>query len=331
MKERVVIDTNILYALVDAYQTKDTKVTQLVIAKLKKYQLLVTSASVIEVIVKNKYLNNLDVIKKCLKPIIEKEYELIDIPYVPIKEEILNIIYKAERLEDVQNQIDDIINLKICREAELLNSILIIVISGIFDVLIENHNYKFDDNVKKKRQYLLIENLINERVEPHLSFFKKQLTKGYKYGKSANVAEDSFYFLLSTLIKSFFRDYHMINDSCFAKDSKCEKILETPFCIFKRNDSTIQKHLITIGNEIIDYEGMSELTTDALLFRLKHSYEEGAKIRKNDIFDWLIAFSLDTPNIKIVTVDRGFCNFLKNKHSDSYNLCDDLGFVKKPK
>jgi len=74
----VTVDTNILYRMVGI--TENPKMTDDSIQQLKeKHRLFITTSSLVEVIVKHK--ESLSGLKKCLKPIVEKELTPIHIGY----------------------------------------------------------------------------------------------------------------------------------------------------------------------------------------------------------------------------------------------------------
>ncbi|MCQ8801231.1 hypothetical protein NQU34_24190, partial [Escherichia coli] len=79
---RVVIDTNILYALTGVSVNE-----KVVTSSLNDFKLSITTPSIIEMVVKFQY--DLDTIKKCLEPIINESIELISIGHAPIPNEYL--------------------------------------------------------------------------------------------------------------------------------------------------------------------------------------------------------------------------------------------------
>ncbi|TON79443.1 hypothetical protein CGH48_25245 [Vibrio parahaemolyticus] len=82
-----------------------------------------------------------------------------------------------------------------------------------------------------------------------------------------------------------------------------------------------------IKTGISDLDGLTEKSLNFLLNILESAYKEKKKIRKNDIFDFLIVISLELAGTKIATLDKAFLRELKKIDVDSYNLCESLGFV----
>jgi hypothetical protein len=76
--------------------------------------------------------------------------------------------------------------------------------------------------------------------------------------------------------------------------------------------------------------GFSGLTDESLVFlmsKIEDAYKNGRKLRKNDIFDFLIVISLNMPDTLILTLDKGFLKDLKNLHPASYEACQGFGFI----
>jgi hypothetical protein len=66
---------------------------------------------------------------------------------------------------------------------------------------------------------------------------------------------------------------------------------------------------------------------DFLLNKIDSAYKNGRKLRKNDIFDFLIVISLNMPDTLIVTLDKGFLKDLEHLDYNSYQLCQKLGYI----
>lgn len=61
--------------------------------------------------------------------------------------------------------------------------------------------------------------------------------------------------------------------------------------------------------------------------KVENGYKYKAKIRKNDIFDFFIVFSLNLENTKIATLDKTFAKLLAEVDIESYNFCQSQGFL----
>lgn len=339
---RVVIDTNILYSLVGI--SVNSKVSK---SNLCDYKLSITTASVIESIVKHR--NDLVLIKKCLAPIINSRIELISVGHAPISNETLFKLCSADKLEDVKEDIRTLMELKILREAEFLRIFLIIVISCIFEVLSSN-GYSFKDEKKAIHQLTLVKALVESNLELFLDYFKTEIKNGYDAGNEQQAALNAFQEQISMLLRIFHFNYHLIktyplqgnlNTSNEAKqalitslkndrfDSKFQKYIDNPIAIVsqKKNFSIIDKHIASVRDGIFDLECITDKSLNFMLHKLVKAYKDKTKIRKNDIFDYFIIYSLNFENTKIVTLDVAFVKMLKEVDTDSYNLCQSLGFV----
>ncbi|WP_157918979.1 hypothetical protein, partial [Escherichia coli] len=192
---RVVIDTNILYALTGVSVNE-----KVVTSSLNDFKLSITTPSIIEMVVKFQY--DLDTIKKCLEPIINESIELISIGHAPIPNEYLYMLHFAKEIEEVTDLIDEIKTLKISREAEFYRFILILVVSGLFEVIRED-GYKFCDEARNQKQLMMVRSLFESNMDLILDYFKDEIRNGYMNGNEQQAALDDFQIKIIMLLNIF--------------------------------------------------------------------------------------------------------------------------------
>lgn len=337
---RMIIDTNILYSLVGLSTSQ-----KVIDSPIGEFKLSITTPSLIEVI--SKYHNDLDSIKKCISPIINENIELISIGHAPISNGFLYRLHFANKIDEVKDIIANVRALKISREAEFYRFILILVVSGLFEVIRED-GYKFDNDEQNNSQLSLVQTLLESNMEYILDFFKDEMRNGYINGNEQQAALKAFETILIALLNSFHVNYHMIktdtvnisgsqgslknlhdsleNDNF---DKKFKKYMDNPISLASK-----QKHQPAVDNHLKEMEksisGVSGLTEDSLSFlmsKVEDAYKNGRKLRKNDIFDFLIVISLNMPDTLILTLDKGFLKDLEDLNPNSYKKCLDFGFV----
>ncbi|HFJ8955101.1 TPA: hypothetical protein ACGWHD_003929 [Serratia liquefaciens] len=337
---RMIIDTNILYSIVGLSTSQ-----KVIDSPIGEFKLSITTPSLIEVI--SKYHNDLDSIKKCISPIINENIELISIGHAPISNGFLYRLHFANEIDEVKDIIANVRALKISREAEFYRFILILVVSGLFEVIRED-GYKFDNDEQNNSQLSLVQTLLESNMEYILDFFKDEMRNGYVNGNEQQAALKAFETILIALLNSFHVNYHMIktdtvnisgsqdslknlhdsleNDNF---DKKFKKYMNNPISLASK-----QKHQPVVDNYLKEMEkgisGVSGLTEDSLSFlmsKVEDAYKNGRKLRKNDIFDFLIVISLNMPDTLILTLDKGFLKDLEDLNPNSYKKCLDFGFV----
>ena len=337
---RVVIDTNILYSIVEVSVNE-----KVVTSHINDFKLSISTPSIIEMVVK--FQNDLDTIKKCLKPIIDESIELISIGHAPISNEYLYMLHFAEEIGEVTDLIDEIKTLKISREAEFYRFILILVVSGLFEVIRED-GYKFDDETLNEKQLMMVRSLFESNMELILDYFKDEIRNGYMNGNEQQAALDAFHSKIIMLLNVFHMNYHMIKTDTFPYNdlsvnieslstslnndnfhTKLKKYIDNPlsFASKVKYSSIINNYMAEMRNGMLDFSGLTEKSLDFLLNKIDSAYRNGRKLRKNDIFDFLIVISLNMPDTLIVTLDKGFLKDLEHLEYNSYQLCQKLGYI----
>lgn len=337
----VVIDTNILYSLVQI--SPNPKVDA---SSIRSYQLATTTATLIEAI--SKFRGDLHSLKACLRPIVNEEYTLLSVGHAPLSNEIIKAIFNAGSLSDVQDVIDQVVSLKISREAEFLRFVLITVIVGVAEFLREE-GYKFEDQDLSLKQTLLTRAMLEGNLEFFEQYFQQELRKGYSENNEQAAALDAFAVKLSSLIDIFIFNFHMVKTGLLPGDSYSEEdaerlkssissdvkrkkianIAENPLSYFskKKYYEVVDNYLGQVRNELTGNENMTSEAMEYIISKITTMYKQKAKFQKNDVFDFFILFSLHIPNARLVTLDRKFLSLLKSTDDKSYALCETLGFV----
>lgn len=337
----VVIDTNILYSLVQI--SPNAKVDA---SNIRSYQLATTTATLIEAI--SKFRGDLQSLQACLHPIVNEEYTLLSVGHAPLSNEIIKAIFNAESLSDVQDVIDQVVSLKISREAEFLRFVLITVIVGIAEFL-RDEGYKFEDQDLSLKQTLLTRAMLEGNLEFFEQYFQQELRKGYSENNEQAAALDAFAVKLSSLIDIFIFNFHMVKIGVLPGESYSEEdaerlknsissdvvkkkiasIVENPLSYFakKKYYGVVDNYLGQVRNELTGNENMTSEALEYIISKITTMYKKKAKFQKNDVFDFFMLFSLHLPNARLVTLDRKFLSLLKSTDAKSYALCETLGFV----
>jgi len=344
--QKVIIDTNIYYSLIGI--SENLKVNKDSFLNYDKY---ITSATLIECIIK--YKNDLITLKKIIKPLMDKEYQLISIGYVPIDNEQLHQIYLANNIDDIKITINKILKLKILKESEFARWFLYIIMPMAFDILSEIENYKFDDEIKMKDFQKYIYSLFNGNIEFILDKFINKLQDGYENNDPQESFSDEFYNTMYVIFFIYLSNYYQIKEfnsslkpaeletkirECIETD-KFYKLVKSdnennknPFSFFAKNkyEEKFIKSLELLIIELTDNFYHKKLTASAIKFIEKKIYKiftSKSKLYKNDIFDLLITISLE-PNIyRLVSLDKKYMTIIKEIDQKSFELIEELGLT----
>ncbi|AZZ98456.1 hypothetical protein [Pseudoalteromonas sp. R3] len=341
--KRVVIDTNILYSYVGISENERVCKTA-----LSNFRLAITTASLIEVIVK--YRNDLDKIKFCLTPVVKNEIELINIGHTPISNDKIYGIFNAESISDISEVVEELFNLKVSTEAEFLRFIMFILFPGVVECL-KRDGYGFSDVQKDNQQKVLVRCLLQAYEESMLSKFKKQIILGYKEGDEQRIVFEAFREQFLSLLNIFHFNYHQISVGALPEgdqslDSekeaalvesissdrlgkKLERYIANPVEMVtkKSNHALFDEYLAVMNDGLSDLNSLNRSSLEYLIYTIESAFKNKSKIKKNDIFDLLISCSLGLEETRIVTLDKGFLRMLNKIDTDSYNLCKSLGYM----
>ncbi|WP_181020452.1 hypothetical protein, partial [Escherichia coli] len=82
----------------------------------------------------------------------------------------------------------------------------------------------------------------------------------------------------------------------------------------KKHESVVDNYLKEMEEGISGARGLTKNSLSFLMSKVEDAYKNGRKLRKNDIFDFLIVISLNMPDTLILTLDKGFLKDLKDLH-----------------
>lgn len=75
----------------------------------------------------------------------------------------------------------------------------------------------------------------------------------------------------------------------------------------KKHESVVDNYLKEMEEGISGASGLLKNSLSFLMSKVEDAkYKNRRKLRKNDIFDFLIVISLNMPNTLILTLDKGF-------------------------
>jgi len=225
----------------------------------------------------------------------------------------IKALYCARSLPGVEEILAETVNFKIQRESEFLRFLLIAVAVGVSEVM-ETLGYQFQDPGKVRTHQALNQAAIAGNVDHWLERFDVVLRAGYSQGVEQQAACDAFTDQLGALILMFVSNFHVtkcggsfgggaalldgskltqsIKEDPYRK--KLLRNLENPIKVVakKNNYAVVDAYLKTIGTELGSLPSITAPTLQYLLHKMGLVYKTSAKVRKNDIFDFFILFSL---------------------------------------
>jgi len=201
--QKIIIDTNIYYSLIGI--SVNPKIDKQIFSNFEKY---ITTATLMECIIKHR--NNLNSLKRILEPLINKHYNLISIGYVPIETQKIFNIYDAEKIDDINDIINEILTSKMKKESEFMRWFFYGIMQMCFDILQVTEKYRFDDKAKMKnftkKNYRLLNNNINFILEE----FQITLKKGYILEDPQKHMNNQFYKMMCDVFYVYLKNFYQI-------------------------------------------------------------------------------------------------------------------------
>jgi hypothetical protein len=289
--DNVIIDTNILYSIVELSQ--NNKVSS---DLTSQFTLWTTTVTLIEAI--TKYKHDLNSLKKILNPILNNRIKLISIGHAPLSNEVITKIANANTIASISKDINDVVELKINKEAEFLRLIFVIVIAGIFDVLKKSEGYSFTSIEKQNIQLYLVKSLLEGNEAFVLNYFKDKIQEGYNTENEQKVVLEAFHEMLLSSLNVFHINYHQIKtgiisekgvsknqkdilklQESLSKDDffmKIKKHIDNPLSILskKKLHDFIDIYLSEIKNDLIDEQLAKRLKESLFMARLAKKKEK---------------------------------------------------------
>jgi len=331
-KEKIVIDTNIWYDFVGS--KPNSKISRALKNQIEKdYEIYITTASIIEMLVK--YKDDLCTIKKQLKPLIKGDIKIINTGFLPIVSSDIQYLYAEE---NPFNKINEIFELKKKTEAEFTRLYLLTSMIFFFHIISERFGYKFEDKLKQQKFVFYTKGLLEGNHDHYFNFFHKLLNDNYDSSVSQTI-KNSFMEMICNNLEAWIYTYYSIQmskplkkiytnkDVLLSSDKilrKIEKYKDNPFKIISdlngSNKVNFNKCILELKNLSTDIKEISPQVQDYIIYKHKKYFEEKAKFEKNDITDMIILYSLSLDSIKFITLDRNLIDSLKLIDKSSYNL-----------
>ena len=214
---KIVIDTNILYSWIGF--SVNSKLTQEQIESLSSsHDIYCTTPTIVEAIIKHR--DDTTILKQCLKPIIEGRLKIISIGFLPVSSATLVELYSSGDSSQPSHIIDELLQVKVLKEAQMLRFVLYCILAGMFNVFREKQNYYFGD-VNKDSLFAYSSHIILvANSEFVLDTFIDALQKGYADGSPDKSVNDAFETLIRTLLNVWIVNYHLVKHSLLLHDFK---------------------------------------------------------------------------------------------------------------
>ncbi len=347
---KIVIDTQILYHISGI--SINNKIEDAALNKvIQENEIYLTSTSIMEAVVK--FRNDLDMMKKALKPqldadgILQSKVILRD-QIIPVMK--LRKIYYAGRLKYVKDDIYDIFVKKIKLEAENARFFLyLLIISFMF--LLEKDTEDSDDTIARLNIY---KDQLLEKAQPIYDQFYNTLFQGYMNDDVETVIKEEFGKQFQ-----FFSELFIAMQVCGLNQRELEGFEEKQVHnlikekmesnkLYKRIERGIrsqQENPMEVFNyreyqQKLDYlmetyfklyfsiKVKNKIYRDFISYKIGKFLFDNAKFKKNDILDMIIMGTIDleaeTNNLHIITIDKANVQFLRSINHPSVSLIESI-------
>jgi hypothetical protein len=351
-QSRAVLDTNLLY-----YAARISTETRLRNEWLKDVQakcnLSLASPTIIEVLT-NTSIDEAQV-WMCLDVAFSDHFDsIIQIGFAPFDVHAVRHVVDERDSEGLRILRDSSFSLKIACEAEFLRFVEFCLIAGFLHVVIEERRGALTDG-QVESLVLHYRALLEANSEVTLAGLTNALVAGYE-SKSARKAVDAY---IQQQLTAFTR-VALINLHMALEGFRIDEMPDAPIDVQQRVVAAVQldplnrrmREAERAGRQLdeplplhplgilqkakyresvnafleemrSDFESHALMPPDVLAFfvnRLTGQLRSGAKYRKNDVFDLLLAFSLVAEDTLLVSNDDGVLEALKDISPDSYAL-----------
>lgn len=345
---KVLLDTNMIYNLVGV---GNVNISLESMNKLKKFidgkQVFVTSVTLIEVI--TKFSQDFINIKKVFTKINE-EFDVIQIEFMPFKRKWMIKILSSEHLTDISSTIEEILKLKIMKEAEFVRLYQYAILPIISWTIIESQHENLKENkesLKKMISYIRgsILGNINYNLENNIEYLKN----GYREKTPQKIMKKSFSEGIREYIYLFkVMQYCAINDvdivniensteeqiSKVREDLKKDKLVcdikegkDIDFLRRKEYRKNIKGSINDYQEQISKWPYFKDSGIVFMYFKNKIDkiLLENAKFKNNDISDMLILYSLDfCKDLVLISNDNNLKNFLGDIKHRSFSIINKI-------
>lgn len=346
-KKNIVIDTNVLYSWV--HISENPKLPSTTIEKMsREHTLYIATPTIIESIVKHR--NDLATIKTCLSPIIDRKAIPVGIGAMPLANDTILKIYSSSSLGQIKKDVDDIVALKISREADFLRFIFIAIIVGAYHCLWEEGFYKLDDPELDKLFAFSSIALLGGNAQFITDEILTALRKGYAINKEQQIVRDEIINLIAVFLRLWIYNFYSIKNNItsdpsnldpakiddfkkefasdpYFKELNAADILQNPLQILSKERFRVffEEYARKFKKELESLSNMTDEILDYLLYKMEKFLQQKGKVNKNDVPDLIILYSLHLPDFMLLTLDKKLIKALETVDRDSYNLIKSLG------
>lgn len=342
--QNVIIDTNLWYIYVGLATAQNDKITpSQLLQKTSDFKMYVTTATIVEMCVK--FRSNIPSIKRLLDPVMNGLMGVVATPVLALQQTDIHTLYAGD-----VNLIDKLFNNKQEIESSLGFLFIVFVTTGLFEYLTKHH-YNITDKSKLNQLQHSMYSLFKSNEEFITSDLLKNISYGYAQADEDREFKKSYHKFVRLVLRtwlSFFYifDIDSIDEECNSKISTKDMIVlltdrtkndpifkktsdETynPFVLMRKKPQTI-----TIVNSLINQlSTLNEITKpvrDYIRHKINKIYNEGAVLKKNDIVDMIIMYTINLEDFLFATLDAKLQSALQEIHPKSYELCKLWGLVK---
>lgn len=314
--EKVIIDTNIYYALIDLFPNSKIKAHD-----LSSHEKYITSVTLYESIIKNK--NNLLNLKKITTSLIDEDFKLISIGYAPFSNESIYKIHHSNKIEDINLLLDEVLKFRIEKESEFARWFFFQIIIIVLGVLSKVEKYSFKNCNSKSFEFnKSVVNIMESYEEELLVKFRKTLNQAYIVDNTKKVFNNTFYQSMNEILSKFIRTYYEVEGKIHHHtDDKFFKLSQNENNIFsflsqRKYKKDIENHInffIDEFNTSYYEKTLNDKGKRFIEIKLKKIFYDKSKLFKNDIFDFLISLAISDDYNEI--------------DKPSYSLTKELGYI----
>lgn len=339
-KPRAVLDTNLFYY--SAGISKDARLRDDWLAILEAdYSLSLASPTIIEVLT-NPDLDEAQ-LWTCLDHMFSGRFiDTVQIGYVPFDVNPVRDVAARRDSAALQRLRDDALRLKIAAEAGFLRFVAFGLIAGFLYAVLEDRRDGLSEQ-QTKSLTLHFKALLESNVELTLGAITNALVEGYARGDVKKTVESRLQDHLASFTHAALASLHIvlaghrIDDVLEAPPDVQQKIAAAvqadplyeqvtkaahPLAVLRKRQfrESVETYLAGMRS---DFEAHALMPSDVLDFfvnRLTGNLKSGAKYRKNDVFDLLLAFSVVAKDTVFVSNDDDVIEALETASPRSHAL-----------
>lgn len=344
-KSRAVIDTNLFYYLAGVEQTDDLRADWVDVLQ-EDHFLSLASPTVVEVLTRQG-IDEEDLLV-CLECLLSDRFvDVVQIGYLPFDVAPLIAAVSHRDHEAIGQLRAFALERKLSCEVDFLRFVLYVLATAFLHVLLEDRRSTLtpEEEAELSRHFLALleSNAAHVREALH-----RRLQEGYAASGAKRLIEEAFQQLLLAVSHAALVSFHTVRAGVQLPDLPSEPnevqvqireavradpilhLLErqakNPLGLLRKKQ--FREAVTQFVNELAaDFEEQSTMPGAALAFfieRLRRDLVSGAKVRKNDVIDLLLAYSVVIEDTVFVTNDGDLIEGLKTASPRSYELCSAL-------